>query len=524
MSLAQRSNHRLFLLILYIGLLIAGILLRIWSFQQNTRLYGDLNLFALTARQLASQGQLTYPMKYDYTPQALYLSLESPASQHPPLWPLLGAILARLCETTNTFQMLKFLSFFVGLCLWVIFLPKAEESHSIAKWMPFGLIALSPWLVDFSANGSPYILITLILILAERLWKSAPLNYPPALIGIAALCALAILTHNNLTLLPLSFVIRILVQEDSSHQKKALSLGIFCATLLFLLSPWLAWNWRTFGQWFHTPSSYYLLEQLGMTRIQLVQDRVMWTVEESPFPAIAYRYSLLIAKSTWAGLNHFIDMVTPLGFLGIFIALGLHLRQSREEWSSGWLRHSIRNLTSPLLLYLLTILLWATYKARFLIPLLPTSYLLISESISHAERLFKERVWLIGSGVALFFLLTLLPYRQEPLNLYYGAETPSLAQPYDQMKRLAEQLQKQPAGVVLGVSESLDGGIETIYWAQQPFVRARGFGKTLWKKLADDFNVRYIWSECRQEQSLSDVFPTLKLLLADGLYCVFLLP
>lgn len=92
------------------------------------------------------------------------------------------------------------------------------------------------------------------------------------------------------------------------------------------------------------------------------------------------------------------------------------------------------------------------------------------------------------------------------------------------MKRLAEQLQKQPAGVVLGVSESLDGGIETIYWAQQPFVRARGLGKTLWKKLADDFNVRYIWGECRQEQSLSEVFPTLTLLLTDGLYCVFLLP
>ena len=503
----------------FISLLTAGWICRVWSFQQNTRLYGDVNLFALTARQLALHGHLTYPMKYDYTPQALYLSLESPASQHPPLWSLFGAILARLWDSPDTFLMLKLFSLFTGFCLWIVFLPKTESS-SLIKLIPFGMIAISPWVVDFSTNGSPYIFITLLLILAEWLRSSKLSPQISVLIGFSAFCALAILTHYNLILLPLSFVIGILTQEAIATRKKVLNLGIFFIALFFFLSPWLLWNWNTFGQWFHTPSSFYILEQLGIAHIELAQDRVVWTVEMLPIPSVLERYSLLLAKSAWAGGRQFIDMLTPPGIFCLFAALGLRWKQKPLPSSTSWIIGGLRVLTSPVMLYLLTILLWATSKTRFLIPLLPAAYLLIGEGIEHGLKTIKGRPWLLWTGIAILFLWTILPYRLRPFNLYYGFETPSHARQYDQMRELANLLAEKPEGVMLGVSPSLDGGIETIYWAKQPFVTGRGMSESIWKKLATDFRVRYLWSECAQRDSLQRLFPNSQVILSNSLYCV----
>lgn len=497
--------------------------MRIWSFQQNTRLYGDVNLFALTARQLALHSRLTYPMKYDYTPEAHYLSLESPASQHPPLWPLLGAILARLWNSTDTFLMLKLFSLFAGFYLWILFLPKPEPS-SLLKLVPFGLISISPWLVDFSTNGSPYIFITLILILAEWLRRSKPPTRKLALIGFGAFCALAILTHYNLILLPLSFVIGILTQEAIHTRKKVLNLGIFFIAFLFFFSPWLVWNWNTFGQWFHTPSSSYILEKLGLAHIELAQDRVVWTIEAVPIATVLKRYSLLFAKSAWAGGRQLINMLTPPGFLCLIACLGLHWKQRQPHSYPSGIINVLRTLTSPMMLYLLTILLWATSKTRFLIPLLPASYFLIGESIEHGMRTMKSRPWLLWIGIAILFLWTMLPYRLRPFNLYYGIETLSHAQQYDQMRELTNLLAEKPGGVILGVSPSLDGGIETIYWAKQPFVAGRGVNESIWKKLAADFQIRYLWSECTQRDTLHWLFPNLQVLLSNDLYCVLELP
>lgn len=172
------------------------------------------------------------------------------------------------------------------------------------------------------------------------------------------------------------------------------------------------------------------------------------------------------------------------------------------------------------LLYLLTISFWATYKTRFLIPFLPISYLLIGEGIEVGYKITKQRAWLLWFGVIGLFLWTLLPYRQRPLNFYYASETPRIAQQYDQMRSLAQQQAEQPKGVVLGVSNSLDGGIETLYWAKQPFVMARGMSETLWEKLAADFQVRYLWSECLQRDRLQKIFPTSQLLLSNQRFCV----
>jgi hypothetical protein len=266
-----------------------------------------------------------------------------------------------------------------------------------------------------------------------------------------------------------------------------------------------------------------LLEQLKLAHLSSSQEQILWTVESQPLADLIPRYSLLLAKSAWAGMRQFLEMLTLPGVLCLLVALTGRGKQLTEGGVIDRVRQGIRLLTAPGMLYLLTILFWATYKTRFLIPFLPISYRLIGDRIGACPQLTKGRKRLIGLVLSLVLVWSFLPYRQKPLNLYYGRETPSFAQLYDQMKPLADQLAKQPRGVVLGVSSSLDGGIETIYWARQPFVMGRGMDEALWKKLSTDFSVRYVWAECPQERALQQIFPTSEILLTNDRYCVFTL-
>ena len=64
-------------------ILLAGIILRLISFGWNDRLQGDINLFALTAREFVLNDRLFYPMKFEYSDNVEYITLASPASQPP---------------------------------------------------------------------------------------------------------------------------------------------------------------------------------------------------------------------------------------------------------------------------------------------------------------------------------------------------------------------------------------------------------------------------------------------------------
>jgi len=98
-----------------------AICLRVVSLGWNDRLQGDVNLFALSARELASTGSLAYPMRYDYSARVDYHTLTTPASQHPPVWAFATAVLARVLRTEDTFGVLKGLSFLCGLGLmWLV--------------------------------------------------------------------------------------------------------------------------------------------------------------------------------------------------------------------------------------------------------------------------------------------------------------------------------------------------------------------------------------------------------------------
>ncbi|MGB9640602.1 MAG: hypothetical protein ACPL4H_06780 [Anaerolineales bacterium] len=512
-------------------LLIAGIFLRGLSFTWNTRLYGDVNLFALTAQQIARSGQLSYPMKYDYSPDTPYLSFSSPAGQHPPLYPLLASELARLWGTDATFPILKLLSILFGILILFPFYKIALQKRSVASWTSFALVAFSPWLVDYSANGSPYNLIAFLLLVGQRLWRQRSNGNIFWVIGAAVLSGIAWLTHGILIAFPCAFVVCLLCLHSQNIPQRVRRFIIFLFIFILLISPWLWWNQVTYGRLFYSSSSYYLLEQLGMARVQIHANVVEWVVHRPGLRLMLYTYLILISKAAYAGLREGLDVITPWGILLLLVSIFLNKKHSIQtatrllntNWR-GIIHAGLQFLFSPLGLYIITVFLWATYKLRFLIPLLPFVYTEIGKGFEVLIRQSTWRKWLgwgLGAGV---LLAMAFPYFQARPNLYYGDETKHNSMLYDQMQPLAIQLGQLPHGVVLGIANSLDGGIETIYWSKQPFVAGRGFTPEIWEKLVGDFEVRYIWCDQDQEEEVLNMFPKAKTLLFNQQFCVVQIP
>ena len=59
-------------------------------------------------------------MKVEFSDHVAYKTLASPASQHPPLWPLAAGLLGKVLRTDNTFLMLKLLTEAIGIGLMVV--------------------------------------------------------------------------------------------------------------------------------------------------------------------------------------------------------------------------------------------------------------------------------------------------------------------------------------------------------------------------------------------------------------------
>jgi uncharacterized membrane protein len=508
------------------GILLAGLGLRIVSFTWNTRLYGDVNLFALAAREYALHGRLQYPMKYEFSDNVPYLALTTPASQHPPLWSWLGGSLAKLLDNADTFSMLKALGLLsgMGLLLSLFSLSKQMEIKNEAL-IAIGLAAVSPVLVDFSANGSMYILSGWIIVMASLLL----LRFNPARLShsllAGVLCGLGCLVHSSLSLLPLAFLLPLISSRASGQfnsiapgdkltwRQRLGSVSIFLLALLASLSPWFVWDYQNFERPFYSLSSNYLLDRLGLLKTGIYGNVISARLSQPFSINVVRNYIILAEKAWWASVRQMFTVLGP--FILLLIILGL-LRLFK-----GKTNNQVYAVTIPALLYGLAIALWATNKFRFLVPLLAPFYLLAALGycyLAAGEGWRKWLGWLCLSGGLVWMGIS---YLGSQPTFYYGKETAQDAQNYDRMRLLAQELTAEEAGVTLGVAQALDGGIETIYWTSFPFVAARGMDQAEIQKLGEDFRVRYIWADETTLKQVQEAFPKANAVLENSPFYVF---
>jgi hypothetical protein len=510
-TMVVKLQKRVLIAIMFLAL-SSSLLLRVASFQWNDRLQGDVNLFALTAREFVLHNRLYYPMKYEFSENVEYLALQSPASQHPPLWPFMAGILGKIFETDDTFLILKLLCEVAGILLLAIlayvgmrFQWPDEILLSIAG------ISLSPMLVDFSANGSPYILSAVLILLSTILLKRFDYQKLAHYLWAGILCGIGFQIHSVLMFMPMTFFLFWIADR---RQVRWQGLLAFFFSAFLVVMPFLIWNLRHFGQPFYSSSTYYLLQKLEIAQIRIYDDKVVMRIVHPIDMTIVRQYLRLVYKTVLSFVQESFWEIGPFCLILSLIGWGsLYRRDRRAAWA-GLL---------PYAFYTATILLWAAFKYRFLVPLLPAT--IIAAAFGYAALARRGRLWQIVGTIALAGMIAwYVPAFFDPTpTRYYTGDEKHAAQ-YAQMVPLAKQMIDLPSGVVLGYSDSLDGGRETIYWNRRPYVYAVGFKMIEVQKLVRDFNVRYIWADQTTADQVQSGFPGATVVLSDGFFSVFEIP
>ena len=244
------------------SVVVLGIFLRIASIWWNDRLLGDVNLFALTAREYAESGELNYPMKYDFSEKTSWGSLESPQSQHPPLWSFVAGSLADILGTKNTYGILQWMSLFSQILLLYITFKLGSFFGKECVTFILPLVALSPLLIDFAGNGSQYTMGTVLMLSACCLLMEREARNLLKFFCSGALCGLAYCIHGAFMLTIGSVILASVLSKGIRIGK---FLNVFFATLGFVLVlvPLFFYRVEHFGSVLHNLNSIYIAGVLG---------------------------------------------------------------------------------------------------------------------------------------------------------------------------------------------------------------------------------------------------------------------
>jgi 4-amino-4-deoxy-L-arabinose transferase-like glycosyltransferase len=494
------DRGRVFSVVALVAILAAGCALRAASFVWNERLQGDVNLFALTARELLEHGALQYPFTSSLVagPDP---SLTTPASQHPPLFPVAGAALAKVIGTRDTFFALKVLCELAGLALIVIVAAAGWRSG----WRTEALVvsaclAVSPLMVDFSANGSPYILGAIFVVLVSLLlwrWKSRTLA---PFIAAGILAGLAYELHGTMVSVSIAFVLYCCLTRPA-HWLKGLVLSLVVA--LVVASPYLIWNLRHFGNPVYTSSMNF--------PVLTVRGAAADDPPEASALAVAARYlshyAVLVVKFQARFLGHLALEIGP--FAAILAAFGARRLLRRD-------RRAAAALLLPALCFYGVVFLWPTVQLRYMVPLLPAVYVLSALGLTTLSRgRLRHRVMsaLLLAGLVLWNTWSYLAWPHTRYYLYAR----DYARLYDKMVPIARRLEELPRGTTLSCAED---PIPPVYWHGQPTVTAN-LDPERWRIDAARFGARYVWTDSWGNDIVRTAFPGARLVLGNDAYKVY---
>ena len=470
---------------LFILFLLIGAAFRIQSARKWNELNGDENLFALTAREFAENSRLFYPVKYEFRAEVPYKVFASPATQHPPLYPLLGGLLAKAAGTLNTFVTLKILACTAGIgALLLVWAAGRRLSGEVAALVGLSFCSLAITMQFYSAKASVYMLLACTNL--ALLWL---LNYLPkftrvqsAMLG--ALCAAGLLLHSCMFASAAAVAI---LQLVSWRSWRTLHLPFAAGAFLLVMAPYFAWNYHHIKSPFSSYSTTYLLMINHLTTPALEDGKLIYHRVQKPTGDVVRMF----AKSSLAASQLFAQHLWHILGPGVVLlnAVGL--------WALWGKKRMMLCAIVLLIVFQIAISsIVGIFRARFAVPILPLFYVLAGIGFA---ALFAGRWW--ARGIAAIMLLFGLG--QFSLTLYidafkfYSEANPTAQATYEKMRKLMQQMDTQlKPGVMLGASKQLDGGLETNYWLKWPYVHGREMWGPKWTPmLAKDFDVQYVWCD-----------------------------
>jgi len=401
-------------LIALVFLTFIGSIFRLQSFRYNIYLHGDINVDCAVAESIANNGNMIVPFPGPHYYPISKFGFGYPLDQHAPLWPIIGAIVYLV--TKDCFAALKIISLISGVLLipasFVVFrkLFNVDAARLAAVCVTFSYL-----MIDFSGNGSLYMLEALLFLLFA-FFASAPAKVIDwAVLGFIAGISYLLNYQTIVILLALIIAYFATLRREAFCKEHYRKLLLAFLVALLVVSPWFLRNYFIFGTPLFNVNLNYVYGKLGIPQhIKTIGDNIVveWLWDE-----VSY-LTILKTFLAWTGHNFYymarkLFVLTPLIFvfsiLGFFKLLN-HTLKKRKRDCWGFI---------PLLLFYSSICaVWPIVKFRYFVPLLPLILGLGGYYISQLEsakyKLYSSLACVFG--VIFFSALTFLSI---PSRTYY---------------------------------------------------------------------------------------------------------
>jgi 4-amino-4-deoxy-L-arabinose transferase-like glycosyltransferase len=394
---------------------VLGGLWRVLSFGYNVWPHGDVVIDAAIAESVAWHGRLLVPIvDVRYYPIDQF-GFGYPPDQHPPVWPLLGAALTGLVG--DGYTALKLVSLLVGIVVVPLtYLALRRWVGNGPALLASGLVAASYPLVDFSGNGSLWVLLAAFYLVwlwalpGDRRQETGdrrgigtiwPISGGRRWALLGVVMGLAYLTNYPAVVLPVALVgVHLLRYGRDSFRPAALKGPVLSAIVMFVVVlPWLVFNVVQFGSpiW-SQPFQRTLAGGSRQVEYVLLGDEVVKrNLPAPPNRLVALREKAFDLYGNVGFVMKQSLVLTPV--LGGLFAVGLLLLvpwpgrphpqplptavergasnlspplYRNGEGGGGWgLSHEPLPVAVLALVHLALIVWWPTTKFRYLVPLLP---------------------------------------------------------------------------------------------------------------------------------------------------------
>jgi|GEM_PF-4415624 len=504
----SKSTPRL--LIGFFLVLALGIGLRIYAFQANTRAYGDVNTIRISARQYAKIGIIQYPWHIDRFESTLNDPLATPAYMHGPTLPFMAGLLSKLTNIQDTFTTLKLLTFAAGFAILLLAYRLGTLLHSPQMGiLTMLLVATSPVLIDFSANGSPYIIATAFLlgvdIALARFDFKCTRDY--AVLGL--LCSFAFLFLQAMLALTVAIVLLGILNIRRITLKGVMT---FVIVWLICYLPAMIWYMHYFGRPFISQQLNYIATELSLSTQQR-EDFISHPL--SLFSSSLFERYLSVM---WGRFQVYVENLTfeislPMVWVGIgVIVASIFYRPTRTKFGGIIVtRVAYLGVTSVGL---------ALLHTRFLVPvvsgLLPI--VVIGMAYFSAQRRVFYRIFsgllIAYAGWAIWSYSTL----DTPPTRYYHNEAAGNSQ-YDYAESIGEMLAEYSPEPVIGCGDAR----RAIYSTDSRLVvtGCEPTGERILTLLANpDTNGRYLLYTREVIQTLLPSFPEARIIAQNEVFAV----
>jgi hypothetical protein len=416
----------------------------------------------------------------------------------------------------DSFTILKVLSMIVGMALILVMAHLAREDFRFQ--MCFILSCLSIALIDFSANGSFYIMCAfLYLAFFVSVLKGADSQKYRRWAVVAGLIGLAaLMTHLISLALAVSATLLFLRGRGRLRTIGLISAATMCGA--FVLYQW--WRRATFDI---PPNSSFVnfFVRNGLAAHTVDRENLRFVADYG----VSLSSALVILRNLLSGVRHFVsDVFVLCGPMLLFLFAGVRRLISRRD------KPALGVCLSILAGHVLVVVVFPFSRFRFMVPVAPLVFFVVSIGI---EAFLEKRDSRLMSRVPLtrYQILTLLVALFVGYNLFYLARYPytfydksraGTVRAYGEMREAASWFRDNvECGTVLGYSRVLDGGVEAYYYHRCPFVAGRKFipYPDLLPRLLEKYDIEYIWTE-REVWNASDLLKELPIVHQHGRFLI----